>query len=146
MKRRVVYVLQKFILNPPVKAAMALGIVLPGYAMLETIGRKSGQPRRNPVGNGLVGDTFWIVTEHGREAGYVRNLMANPRVRVLVRRGLRYVWIPGTAHVLEDDDPLERQRILSRGHPVRRLNAIAVRAFGTEHLTIRIDLDSREAP
>jgi nitroimidazol reductase NimA-like FMN-containing flavoprotein (pyridoxamine 5'-phosphate oxidase superfamily) len=65
-------------------------------------------------------------------------------VRVQVRRGLRYVWIPGTARVLEDDDPRERQRILSKGHPMRWLNAAAVRAMGTEHLTVRIDLDTGE--
>jgi len=28
---------------------------------LETIGRKTGKPRRTPVGNGLVGKQFWIV-------------------------------------------------------------------------------------
>jgi hypothetical protein len=43
--------------------------------------------------------------------------------------------------VLDDDDPRERQRLLSQGHPERRLNAAAVRAMGVELLTIRIDLD-----
>ena len=141
MKRRIVHLLQKYLLNPPIKAALRVGLAPPGYALLETIGRKSGRPRHTPVGNGLVGDTFWIVTEHGRQAGYVRNLMANPRVRLKVRRGLRYLWIPGTARVLEDDDWRERQRILSRGHPLRWINAVSVRAMGTEHLTVRIDLE-----
>ena len=141
MKRRIVHFLQKFFLNPPIKAALRVGLAPPGYALLETIGRKSGRPRHTPVGNGLVGDTFWIVTEHGRQAGYVRNLMANPQVRLKVRRGLRYLWIPGTARVLEDDDWRERQRILSRGHPLRWINAVSVRAMGTEHLTVRIDLE-----
>jgi hypothetical protein len=29
---------------------------------------------------------FWIVAEHGRRANYVRNIEANPRVRVRVGR------------------------------------------------------------
>jgi len=34
------------------------------------------------LGEGREGDSFWIVTEHGRQAGYVRNLQADPRVRL----------------------------------------------------------------
>jgi hypothetical protein len=33
------------------------------------------------VGNGLDGDTFWLVAAHGDPADYVRNLRAQPRVR-----------------------------------------------------------------
>jgi deazaflavin-dependent oxidoreductase (nitroreductase family) len=141
VKRRVIHALQKYLLNPPIKAGLRVGLAPPGYALLETTGRKSGQPRRTPVGNGLEGSTFWIVTEHGRRAGYVRNLEADPRVRVKLRRGLGYTWVSGTARVLTDDDPRARQRVISRGHPLRALNAVAVRAMGTELLTVRIDLD-----
>jgi len=56
------------------------GVAPPSRAILETTGRRSGVPRRTPVGNGLDGDTFWIVAEHGRRAAYVRNLPAEPRV------------------------------------------------------------------
>jgi hypothetical protein len=45
-----------------------LGVVPPGYALLETVGRGSGLPRQTPVGDGLIGDTFWIVAEHGLSA------------------------------------------------------------------------------
>ena len=145
MKHRLVHLLQKFVFNPPVKLALALGAQPPGYALLETVGRKSGQPRRTPVGNGLDGDTFWIVSEHGRKAGYVRNIAANPRVRLKLRRGLRVEWRTGTAHILYDDDPRERQRAIARGHPGRRLNAFVVRTLGTDLLTIRIDLDPPSA-
>jgi len=141
MKRRLVHALQKYLLNPPIKLFMRMGLAPPGYALLETTGRRSGKPRTTPVGNGLVGDTFWIVTEHGRSAGYVRNLMAEPRVRLKLRSGLSFGWRTGTARVLEDDDPRERQRMLARRHLGRRLNAFVVRALGTEQLTVRIDLD-----
>ena len=141
MKRRLVHAFQKYMLNPPVRLAMSRGLVPPSYALLETVGRTSGKPRQNPVGNGLVGDTFWIVAEHGHAAGYVRNIQHNPRVRVKVRRGRRLEWRTGTARVLPDDDTRERQRMVARGHPGRALNAFVVRTVGTDLLTVRIDLD-----
>jgi deazaflavin-dependent oxidoreductase (nitroreductase family) len=107
---------------------------VPWWALLETTGRRSGLPRRNPIGNGLRGDTFWIVAEHGYHADYVRNMMADQRVRVRVDGR----WRSGTAILLPEDDPHERQRRLSR------FNATVVRAAGTELLTVRIDLDPIE--
>jgi deazaflavin-dependent oxidoreductase (nitroreductase family) len=84
------------------------------------------------VGNGLRGEQFWIVTEHGHHSSYVKNIQANPRVRVKVGR----TWFDGTAHVLEDDDPIARLRWLRRP-----ANDTALRLVGTEHLVIRVDLD-----
>jgi deazaflavin-dependent oxidoreductase (nitroreductase family) len=133
-KRRISVPLAKYILNPIVRAMFRLRIPVPGVALLETTGRKTGQPRVNPVGNGLEGDTFWIVAENGRRASYVRNIEANPRVRV--RPGLR--WRAGTAHLLDDEDPRERQRKM-RG----KINSAVVRLAGTELLVVRIDLDPR---
>jgi deazaflavin-dependent oxidoreductase (nitroreductase family) len=141
MRHRVVHAIQKYLANPPVRLGMALGVLPPPYALLEVRGRKSGQPRQTPVGAAQDGDTLWIVSEHGLKAGYVRNIQANPRVRVKLRRGLRMHWRSGTAHLLPDDDPRERQRIMSRGRPGVRLNAAAVRMFGTGLMTVRIDLD-----
>jgi len=71
-----------------------------GLPSLETVGRKSGKTRRTPVGNGRVGSQFWIVAEHGRKAGYVRNIEANPRVRLKLREGFRSRGHTGTAHIL----------------------------------------------
>lgn len=78
------------------------------FALVETTGRRSGQPRHTPVGNGLVGDTFWLVAAHGAQADYVRNLQADPKVRVKIGRR----WRSGTAVVLPDDDPVARSRTL----------------------------------
>lgn len=141
MKRRIVHALQKYLLNPPIKLLFALGIAPPGYALLETTGRKTGKPRRTPIGDGRVGKQFWIVAEHGMEAGYVRNVASNPRVRLKLREGLGTRWYTGTAHVLLDDDPRERQRWLASQVPGSAKNAAAVRLFGTELLPVRIDLD-----
>ena len=113
MKHRIVHLLQKYFLNPPIKILFAIGIAPPGYALLETAGRKTGKPRRTPVGDGRVDNQFWIVAEHGMKAGYVRNIQTNPRVRLKLREGVRPRWYNGTAHVLYDDDARERQRWLA---------------------------------
>jgi deazaflavin-dependent oxidoreductase (nitroreductase family) len=116
-------------------------IVPPGYALLETTGRKSGKPRRAPVGGGRVGNQFWLIAEHGVKAGYVRNIQTHPRVRLKVRDGLRARWYDGLAHVLYDDDARERQRWLASRLPSSAVNAGVVRLLGTRLLTVRIDLD-----
>jgi len=54
---------------------------MPFQTLLETTGRKSGEPRRTPVGGRRVGDSFWFVSEFGEKSHYVRNIMADPRVR-----------------------------------------------------------------
>ena len=141
MKHRIVHFLQKYLFNPPVKFLFAIGVAPPGRALLETIGRKSGKARRVPVGIGLVGQQFWIVAEHGQKAAYVRNIMDNPRVRLKLGAGLRARWHTGTAHLLSDDDPRERQRWLANQLPRSASNAAAVRFFGTQLLTVRIDLN-----
>jgi deazaflavin-dependent oxidoreductase (nitroreductase family) len=132
-KRRLSTFVTTKLVNPGVRFMLERGIAPRSVALLETTGRKSKQPRRTPVGNGLRGDKFWIVTEHGRRAAYVRNIEADPHVRVKVGRR----WYEGTAHVLPDDDPIARMREL--GRPA---NDSMVRLMGTEHLTIRIDLDT----
>jgi deazaflavin-dependent oxidoreductase (nitroreductase family) len=130
-RRRASTLLSTRLFNPLVKAVTNAGLALPGIAILETTGRKSGQPRRTPVGLSLDGDTVWIVAEHGRKAGYVRNILADPSVRMKIGRR----WRTGTAHVVPDDDPRARQRAMPA------LNAAAVRLMGTDLLAVRVDLD-----
>jgi len=77
MKQQIVHALQKYLLNPPIKLLFAMGVVPPGYALLETTGRKTGKARRTPLGDARVGYQFWIVAEHGIKAGYVRNIADN---------------------------------------------------------------------
>jgi hypothetical protein len=97
------------------------------HAHLRWPGRRDvlgGDPARTPVG---------LRAQH----------RANPRVRVKVRRGSRTEWLAGTAHIVDADDPEERQRIMARGDFWRRLCVQASRAMSTSLLTIRIDLDAR---
>ncbi len=134
-KRNVSRFITNRLVNPIVRPLLEHGLAPRTHALLETTGRKSGLPRRVPVGNGLRGDHFWVVTEHGRAADYVKNIEKDPRVRVKVGRR----WREGTAHLLPDDDTAARLRFLKR--PV---NDALVRVVGTEHMTIRIDLDGAE--
>jgi deazaflavin-dependent oxidoreductase (nitroreductase family) len=136
-KRRTSTFASAKLLNPLVKAAARAGLPLPTVVLLETTGRRSGKPRQVPVGKALDGDTLWVVAEHGRRAGYVRNIEADPRVRVRIGRR----WRTGTAQVLADDDWRERQRRMPN-----RVNSAVVRAMGTEHVTVRVDLDPAGAP
>ena len=102
------------------------------FALLETTGRRSGLPRHTPVGNGLDGETFWLVAAHGYQADYVRNLLAHPRVRVKIGRR----WRAGTAVALPDDDTAARSHTLPH-----QWDAAFGRLIATTPLTVRVDLD-----
>jgi hypothetical protein len=86
IKRQIVHALQKYVLNPPIKLLFAMGVVPPGYALIETTGRQL-EKRRTPVGNARIGNRFWIVAEDGMKAGCVRNPVRHPRVRLKLREG-----------------------------------------------------------
>ena len=120
-KRRASTFLSAKVFNPLVLAAARAGLPTPTVVILETTGRRSGRPRRVPVTRMVEGDTVWIVTEHGRRAGYVRNIEADPRVRVRVGRR----WRSGRAQIIG---------------PASAVPAM-VRLMGTDHLSIRVDLD-----
>ena len=123
LKRQFVHRVQRLVVNP-------IGRQLP-VTMLETTGRKSGQPRRTAVGGKVIDNQFWMVSEHGSHSDYVHNIKANPAVRVR----LGGEWRSGTAHLLPDDDAVQRLGNLPR------LNSAVVRVMGSDLLTIRVDLD-----
>ena len=123
-RQRVVNFVQRRFANPMMR-------LVPIQTLLETTGRKSGQPRTTPVGGRLDGQTFWLVSEFGDRSQYVRNIAANPRVRVRIRGR----WHSGTAVLLPEDDARARLAELPR------MNSAAVRAMGDNLLTIRVDFD-----
>ena len=135
-KRRVARFVTNRLVNPLARPLIERGWWPRTHALLETTGRNSGEPRRVPLGNGLRDGSFWIVTEHGYAADYVKNIQANPRVRVNVAGR----WHEGTAHILPDDDPEERLRWLRR--PV---NDSMLKLVGTQQLTIRVDLGGSDS-
>src|SRR5215510_9900451 len=95
LKRRIVHALGKYVLNVPDKLLFAAGLAMPGRALLETIGRKTGRPRRTPVGDALVDTQFWIVAEDGMQAKSVSNNTKNPRFRLELRHGSQARWLSG---------------------------------------------------
>src|SRR5215207_167016 len=135
-KRRRVRLIQRYLVNPPVKLMTWAGL-LPRHVLIETTGRRSGKRRRNVVGMQVDGDVGWVVAEQGRHAGYVRNLEADPQVRVRIGRQ----WRRARAEIMDDDDP--QVRLNSFGRP---RHAAAVRRFGTELVPVRFDFSPSERP
>lgn len=141
-KRKAVLWFERHVQNPLVRAALDRGMSLPMFAVLQTTGRRTGRARQTQVINGLDGDTFWIVSEHGRRSAYVRNLEEDPRVRVRVATG----WRSGTATVLDDDDPIARATWMTTLGRWHKADALVTRMLGTEPLTVRIDLEPMDQP
>lgn len=123
LRDTVTHTFQKRIANPVMRR-------LPFQTLLETTGRKSGRPRRTPLGGKRIGDQFWFVSEFGERSQYIRNIKADPHVRVR----LRGRWHTGVAHLVPEDDPHARLRELPQ------FNSFGVRTFGTDLLTVRVDL------
>ncbi|WP_405686459.1 nitroreductase/quinone reductase family protein [Streptomyces sp. NBC_00057] len=123
LKFRAVTSFQRHVVNPLARRSRS-------QTLLETTGRTSGLPRRTPVGGSRVGQEFWLVSEYGEKSQYVRNIQADPRVRVRIKGQ----WHTGTARPLPEDDARARLKRLPR------YNSAVVRALGTNLLTVRVDL------
>jgi len=111
--------------------ALRRGLAPKAFALLETVGRRSGLARYTPIGNGLQGHIFWLVAAHGLQADYVRNILAHPDVRVKVAGR----WLAGRAVLMPDDDVAARSRTLPY-----QWDAAMGRMMATRPVTIRIEL------
>lgn len=135
------------VIKKGMRRLLALGLAPRAFALLETTGRRTGLARHTPVGNGLVGDAFWLIAARGDAADYVKNLRHEPAVRVKIGDH----WHQGTAEVLSNDDPDQRLTyILAHFGWLRRLDAKALRAsIRSLHSTprvVRIDLTTDRPP
>lgn len=150
LKVRLVRLVQRRLINPVVRGGLLIGLNPLGVVLLETIGRRSGEPRQTVVGNGRgrgdAAEDFWIVAEHGYRAAYVRNLIAQPRVRVRVGWGPAARWVDAVAEVRPDLDPRVVQRHLVGWHPLRAVNALTVRILGAELLVVHLRLEPQREP
>jgi deazaflavin-dependent oxidoreductase (nitroreductase family) len=108
----------------------AAGFV-PRFAVIETIGRRTGLQRRVPVGGALRGGSFWFVAADPRRSSYIKNIEANPRMRVKVYGR----WRRGTAALCPDDQA--RKRVF-RLNPV---NGLFLSIAGRDLMTVRVDLE-----
>ncbi|GAB2546825.1 nitroreductase family deazaflavin-dependent oxidoreductase [Nocardia heshunensis] len=96
----------RYVMNPTVRALDKVGIRTAFATELETVGRKSGEPRRVPISVLFDDEGAWAICQHGLRSGWGLNLSANPNIRL--RQGDR--WRTGTAVLLPDDDVVARSR------------------------------------
>lgn len=128
---------EKYLLNPGMRFWVRRGLAPRCYVLIETTGWRSGLIRHTPVAGTLDGDTYWLVAVHGADSGYVRNLTADARVRVLTRRR----WREGTATALPADDAAARRSWIDRRNGLAgRLDGWWFRVFASTPMTVRIDL------
>jgi deazaflavin-dependent oxidoreductase (nitroreductase family) len=106
--------------------------LVPGFGVIETKGRRTGLPRRTPVGGRLRGDTFWFVAGIGRRTYYMRNIEADPHVRVKALGK----WHSGIAHLCPEDNANKRM------FSVSPINGFFLLLAGGDHLSVRVDLDT----
>ena len=127
--------LGRTVMNPVVAVLDRLGIRSSLVVELETIGRKSGEPRRVPLA-GRADDTgVWVISQHGRRAGWAYNIAANPNVRVRVNNQ----WRSGTATFEPDDDVRARGRQIGGGGKIMQGAAAATfRAMESDPISVRI--------
>ena len=118
---------QRYLGNPTFRVSAGF---VPGFGILETIGHRTGQLRRVPVGGRRIDGAFWLVTGNPRHVYYVRNIEANPNVRVRFHGR----WHKGTATFCPDDDA--RRRAVR----VNPYNGWFLRMGNTELLSIRVAL------
>lgn len=110
--------------------AGALAGVAPWWVVLETRGRRSGRPRQVPLARGPVdGSDVLLISVHGSHAAFVRNIEADPRVRLKLRGS----WQEGTATV----GPLEEADLRRFSHYAR----MGPRTLGIEPRLVRVRLD-----
>lgn len=91
------------LVNPPTRRLAGRA---PWWVLLETKGRRSGEPRTTPLARGPVeGEVVWLASVHGRHASWVRNIEASPDVRIK----LSGRWHDGRATVHDYDEAMGRR-------------------------------------
>jgi deazaflavin-dependent oxidoreductase (nitroreductase family) len=127
----------RYLGNPLVRGMLRAGLTPPLMVLVETKGRRSGKTRRVPVAMSREGDALWLIAQHGRHAGWVRNLEADPHVRVRLGRH----WQTGVASVVAEDDVKARARTFASSSAGRFIAAATFRALESNPMSVRIALD-----
>lgn len=127
--------LGRMVMNPTVTLLDRFGLRAPLIVELETVGRRSGEPRRVPLVGRADDEGVWVISQHGRRAGWAYNIAANPNVRVRVGDE----WRDGIATVEPDDDVRVRARSFGgRGRVCRAATATTMRAMESDPISVRI--------
>jgi deazaflavin-dependent oxidoreductase (nitroreductase family) len=82
------------------------------YCYLTTTGRSSGEPREIELWFGLEGSTVYLLSGMQERSNWVRNLIADPAVAVMIA-GRRF---DGRARIVDDpdEDALARPLLLDK--------------------------------
>jgi deazaflavin-dependent oxidoreductase (nitroreductase family) len=120
--------------NPLVAALDRRGVRSALVVELETIGRRSKEPRRVPLTGSADDDGVWVVSQHGHRAGWAHNIEADARVRVRVNGR----WRSATAAFVPDDDVRARARSFGSGKLSSAATAFAMRAMESDPISVRI--------
>jgi deazaflavin-dependent oxidoreductase (nitroreductase family) len=103
---------------------------------LETIGRTSGRPREIEIWFAADGDRVYLLSGGRDDAHWVRNLRADPHLRI--RIGGR--WLRGTAREIEGkaEEPRARQLLAAKYQGWREGRPLS--EWASESLPVAIDL------
>jgi deazaflavin-dependent oxidoreductase (nitroreductase family) len=123
------------VVNPLVAALDRIGIRSALVVELETTGAKTGQPRRVPLTGRADDNGVWVISQHGRRAGWAHNIVADPKVRIRVDNQ----WRSGTATFEPDDDVRARARSFGgKGKLSQSATALTIRAMESDPISVRI--------
>jgi deazaflavin-dependent oxidoreductase (nitroreductase family) len=126
------------VMNPVVAALDKIGVRSQLVIELETTGAKSGQSRRVPLTGRADDKGLWVISQHGRRAGWAHNIAADPKVRVRVNNQ----WRTGTATFEPDDDVRARARSFGGdGKLSQSATALTMRAMENDPISVRIAFD-----
>jgi deazaflavin-dependent oxidoreductase (nitroreductase family) len=126
------------VVNPLVAAMDRIGIRLALVVELETTGAKTGQPRWVPLTGRADDAGIWVISQHGRRAGWAHNITANPKVRVRVDNQ----WHSGTATFEPTDDVRGRARSIGGDSKLSQsAAALTMRAMESDPISVRITFD-----
>jgi deazaflavin-dependent oxidoreductase (nitroreductase family) len=80
----------------------------------------------------------WVISQHGRRAGWAHNISAEPKVRVRVNNQ----WRSGTATFVPDDDVRARARSFGGDDELSQsASALTMRAMESDPISVRITFD-----
>jgi deazaflavin-dependent oxidoreductase (nitroreductase family) len=117
------------VINPPTRP---LAGYAPWWVLLETKGAKSGLARRTPLARGpREGNAVWVNSVHGRNATWVRNIEADPAVRI--KLGGRWRDGHATIHPYEEE-------VVSRFNAYAAAGPKTLGIDGVDPALIRIEL------
>ena len=105
------------VVEPVVRAGLGSPRIVPtGFIVLETIGRKSGKPRRSPLAATRLGDYVIVSTFRAERSQWVRNLSAQPCTRYWLggkaRDARAFVMVDGKRFRVPKSLPTGMQKVV----------------------------------